>query len=125
MHRLDRDPVAQPELGQRFGEAGDRRIDRAADHEVGPRRLGGPADDVDDAALAVLEQRPERPRQPNVGIELEREAVLPHRIVELEEIPALGRTRIVDQDVEPAIGGFSAPTAASQPCAERRSVAQI
>ena len=35
MHRLDRDAVPQPELGERLGEVGDRGVDRAADHEVG------------------------------------------------------------------------------------------
>jgi hypothetical protein len=102
MHRLDPDAVAQPQLSQRFGEVGDCGIDRAADHEIGARRLRRAADDVDHGPLRVLEQRPERARQPHVGVELERKAVFPGRIVELEEIAALGRAGIVDQDVEPA-----------------------
>jgi hypothetical protein len=41
-------------------------------------------------------------READIGIELQREAVLPGRVVELEEIAALGGARIVHQDFEPA-----------------------
>jgi hypothetical protein len=51
--------------------------------------------------LRLGEQRPERARQADVGIELQGKAVLPDRIVELEEIAALGRPCVVDQDIEP------------------------
>ena len=50
----------------------------------------------------VLQQRPGRARQPHVGEELQRVAVLPVGVGELEEAAALGGAGVVDQDVEMA-----------------------
>ena len=77
----------------------ERRIHRAADQEFRARRARGAADDVDDVAMRCLEQRPEQPRQPHRGVKLQREAVGPGLVRQLEEFAALGRAGIVDQHV--------------------------
>ena len=50
----------------------------------------------------LLQQRPGRAREPHMGEEFQRIAVLPVGVGQREEIAALGGAGIVDQNVEPA-----------------------
>jgi hypothetical protein len=58
--------------------------------------------DGDERAAPRLEERPGCAREPHMGEELERIAVLPVGVGELEEIAALGGAGVVDQHVEAA-----------------------
>jgi hypothetical protein len=49
-----------------------------------------------------FQQRPGGAGEPHMGEEFERKAVLPVGIAERRELAALGRARIVDENVEPA-----------------------
>ena len=93
------DVVAVAERGEPLGKIRHRRVDRATDQEFRPRRARGAADDVDDIAVRLLEQRPEQPRQPHRGMKLEREAVGPGLVRLLEELAALGGAGTIDQHV--------------------------
>ena len=53
MDDVDIDVVAVAERGEALGEIRHRRVDRAADQEIRPRRARGAADDVDDVAVRL------------------------------------------------------------------------
>src|SRR3989454_5671747 len=58
-----------------------------------------PPDDVDDASLRSLQQRPEQPGEPHAAEELQREAVEPDRIGQVQERARARRARVVDEHV--------------------------
>src|ERR1700730_19120109 len=90
------------DAASRFGDMLERRVDRSADGEVGGRRVGADAADVDDRAAALLEVRPGGARQPHRAVELEREPVAEVIVGELEEIAALGGAGGIHQNVDAA-----------------------
>ena len=94
--------VTLADVGERLGEGEAAGVDRAADGEIRTRRAPAHAHDGKERALARLEQRPGRAREADVGEELEGEAVLPIALGKREQIPALGGTGVVDENIEPA-----------------------
>src|SRR5262245_31162791 len=60
MYAIDPHPVLFAEVGEAFGEGGDRRVDRAADGEALLRLAPAGAPDGHQRAAALLEQRPDR-----------------------------------------------------------------
>ena len=94
-------------------------LTEAADGELGSRLAPAGAADGDERAAPLLEQRPGGAREPHMGEEFQRVAVLPIGVGELEEIAALGGAGIVDQNIEraelalaparPAFAGASLP----------------
>ena len=102
MDHVDVDAVAHAELGQSLRRIRQRRIDRAADGELGLRRARGAADDVDDVALRRLQHRPEQPREPDGGVILEREAVEERLVGQFQEIAGAGAPGVVHEDVAAA-----------------------
>src|SRR5262244_3396397 len=99
MNDVDVDVIAIAELGEPLGKVSHRRIDRAADQEFGIGGACGAPDDVDDAPLRSLQQRPEQPGEPHATEELQREAVEPDRIGQLQERARARRARIVDEHI--------------------------
>src|SRR5262245_421075 len=65
MNDVDVDVIAIAELRQALGKIGHRRVDRAADQKFGIGSACGAPDDVDDASLRGLQQRPEQPGEPH------------------------------------------------------------
>jgi len=63
-------------IGERLRGGEERRVDRAADGEIGGRRLAADAGDDDDRSLGLGEAGPGGADEPHVPEELEREAVL-------------------------------------------------
>src|SRR6516225_1574671 len=99
MNDVDVDVIAIAEFGEALGKVGDRRIDRAADQEFGIGGACGAPDDVDDASLRSLQQRPEQPGEPHATEELQREALEPDRVGQIQERARARRARIVDEHV--------------------------
>src|ERR1019366_10468368 len=58
--------------------------------------------DRDQSPAPLLQRGPARAREPHMGEELERKSILPVGVAEREEVAALGRAGIVDQDVQSA-----------------------
>src|SRR5262245_20045178 len=102
MYAIDPHPVLLAEVGEAFGEGGDRGVDRAADGEALLRLAPAGAADRHQRAAALLEQRPGCAREPHMGEEFQRVALLPIGVGEREEIAAPGGAGIVDEDVEMA-----------------------
>src|SRR5262249_33474082 len=93
------DIVAIADGGESLGEIRKGRVHRPADQEVGSRRSCRRPDDVDDASVRRLEQRPEQPRQPH-GREIFQSKSIGERIVrKFEKITTTRCTGIVDKDV--------------------------
>src|SRR5215472_10372395 len=99
MNDVDVDVIAIAELRQALGKVGDRRVDRAADQKFGIGGACGAPDDVDDASLRSLQHRPEQPGEPHAAEELQREAVEPDRIGQIQERARARRARVVDEHV--------------------------
>ena len=96
---VDVDIIAIAELRQALGKVGHRRIDRAADQEFGIRGARGASDDIDDASLRSLQQRPEQAGEPHAAEEFQREAVEPDRIGQFQERARARCARVVDEHV--------------------------
>ena len=102
MDDVDVDVVAVAQADEAFREIGEGGVDRATDQEFRPGRARRAADDVDDAAMRRLQERPEQPRHAHRAEELEREAVGPCLVGKRQEIAAARRARIVDEHVAAA-----------------------
>jgi hypothetical protein len=102
MDHVDVDAVLLALLRQRLGEVAHRGVDRSADREVGAGRARSPTADVDDETVGGLEQRPERPAHPHAAEQLERIAVHPGLVRQIDEVTGLGRAGRVHQDVAAA-----------------------
>src|SRR5262245_2904534 len=102
MDAVDPYAVLLAEVGEALGEGGDSGVDRAADGEAFLRFSSAGAADRDQRAAALLQERPGRAREPHMGEKFKRVAAFPIGIRQHQEIAALGRTSIVDQNVESA-----------------------
>src|SRR5262249_39660133 len=102
MDAVDLHAVLLAAMGERLGEGRAGSVDRAADGEGRLRLAPAGGADRHERAAPPLEQRPGCARKPHVGEELQRKAILPVGVGELEEIAALGGAGIVDEDVEMA-----------------------
>ena len=100
--RIDLDPLGHAALGQHLGEVQQRRIDRAADRELGIAGAATDADDVDDGARRADQMRPGGSGATDRAEELQREAILPVCFAELQEVTATGGAGVVDQQVDGA-----------------------
>jgi hypothetical protein len=87
-------------IGEAFREGGDRRIDRAADREIGSRFTAAGAADRDQRTAPLLQQRPGGAGEPHMGEEFQRVTVFPIGVGEGEKIAALDGARVVDENVE-------------------------
>src|SRR6056297_1022236 len=87
IHRDHAHPARPADLGEALGDVVERGVERAADQEARLRLLRRGADVVDDDAVAgLLQMREGRAARPHVAVELQREALLPLRVRQLEEV---------------------------------------
>ena len=116
-------PSCLPMSAKRLAEGRAGGIDGAADREARMRLASAGARDRDQGTAALLQERPGGAGEPHMGEELERKSVLPIGIAEREEVAALGRARIVDQDVQAAefAPAPSRPAFAAAPGSHRSS----
>jgi hypothetical protein len=89
-------------IGKRLGGSKQRRVDRAADREIGTRRPAADTRDDHHRTLGCGESGPGGADQPHMAKEFEGEAVLPVGIAQGEEIATFGGAGIGDDDVDPA-----------------------
>jgi hypothetical protein len=99
MDAVDPHAILLAEIGEALGEGGDGGVDRAADGEALLRFSPAGSPDRDQRAAALLQERPGRAREPHMGEKFQRVAVFPIGVGQRQEIAALGRTGIVDQNV--------------------------
>src|SRR6185437_4468288 len=94
--RVYLDTVGMAAIGKRLGGGEQRRIDRAADGEIGARRPAANAGDDHRRTLRRRKRGPGGTNEAHMAEEFEGEAVLPVGIAQGEEIAALGGAGIGD-----------------------------
>src|SRR5262249_13191109 len=94
--------VLLAEVGEALAEGGDGAVDRTADGESFLRFSSAGAADRDQRAAALFQERPGRAREPYMREKFQRITIFPIGIGQRQEIPALGRAGIVDENLEAA-----------------------
>src|SRR5262249_37413375 len=102
MDAVDPYAVLLAEVGEALGEGGDGGVDRAADGESFLRFSSAGAADRDQRAAALLQEWPGPAREPHMREKFQRVTIFPIGIGQRQEIPALGRAGIVDENIEAA-----------------------
>jgi len=97
---IDANAIGKSAMGQGFGEVEKSRIHRAANGEIRTPSAPTHPDDIDDGAMAGDEIRPSRAAESHGAEKLQRKAVGPVFIGQLEKITAFGRTGVVDEKVD-------------------------
>ena len=103
---IDVDVIPVAHRRETLGKIGEGGIDRTADQKFRARRPRRSTDDVDDAAMRVLQQRPEQPRQPHPAEEFQGKAIGPVGIWLIGKFAAFGGAGIVHQHIAAAEAGF-------------------